>query len=102
MPIIYLIQNTLGHSKIGITSKTIEARLAQLMTGNSEHLNVVTTYTTEYPHQLEKMLHRFYGNKRIEREWFLLSQDEVKSFIETCQKLESRIIFLKEHNHYFK
>ena len=102
MSIVYLLVNTLNHYKVGITSKSIEKRMAQLMTGNSEHLNVVATYNTENALALEKMLHHYYASKRIEREWFMLTDTDVKSFIETCQKLESKIILLKEQNPYFK
>jgi hypothetical protein len=102
MSIVYLVVNTLNHYKIGISSKSIDERLAQLMTANSEHLNVVTTYNTEHARALEKMLHRYYGSKRIDREWFLLDKSDVKSFIDICKKLESKNILLKEQNPYFK
>lgn len=91
MGYIYLIGelDSLNTYKIGVTKhKNIEKRIAELQTGNAKELYVRTYFQSKYPYKLEKMLHRHYGHTHILNEWFTLTEDEAKNFIQTCEELE--------------
>ena len=57
--------------KIG-KSKNVDKRLCTLKTGN---LNLVLV--NSYEHIQEKELHRLYKHKKIEREWYELSSQDI-------------------------
>lgn len=103
MSFVYLIEerNGQGYYKIGSTrNKDIQKRLKQLQTGNADDLVLKDCFETEKPFKLEKMLHNKYQDKRLDGEWFLLDEDDVSSFQDTCQKYQDIIDSLKD-NPYF-
>ena len=101
MKSIYLIRNTgNGDYKIG-TSKTPEGRRKHLQTGNSEKIEIVKTYISEFSYKIEKTLHRKYDYLRKEGEWFELSMDDVHDFIPNCEKIDNIIKFLKDSGNIF-
>lgn len=61
--------------KIGKT-KDIKKRLSTLSTSN---LNLELILTTELE---EKLLHRIFKHKRVQKEWFILSEEDIYSIIE--------------------
>jgi Meiotically up-regulated gene 113 len=61
--------------KIGKT-KNIKKRLSTLSTSN---LNLELILTTELE---EKLLHRIFKHKRVQKEWFIISEDDIYSIIE--------------------
>jgi hypothetical protein len=101
MGFVYLISNDYNHYKIGITTKTVEKRIKQLQTGNSEKINLVKYYKTEHHRNLEAWLHRKFGANRLEGEWFDLDDAVVLDFENICKSLESTIILLKEQNPFY-
>lgn len=102
MGYVYLITNDYCHYKIGITTKTIEKRIKQLQTGNSEKIFIVKHYYTEHHRQLEAWLHRKFNDKRLEGEWFELDDSIILDFENICKSIESTIHLLKEQNPFYK
>lgn len=97
MGYIYLIGelDSLNTYKIGVTKhKNIEKRIAELQTGNAKELYVRTYFQSKYPYKLEKMLHRRFNPNHIINEWFELSEDDAKNFIQICEDLESTLDML--------
>lgn len=87
-----------GSYKIGSTRcKDIKKRLKQLQTGNSNSLVIKSSFETNYPFKIEKMLHAKFKNNRSIGEWFYLSKDEVVSFVDTCAKFEKSVISMKDN-----
>jgi hypothetical protein len=70
-----------GRFKIGITTKTVDVRLKQLQTGNSQELFIVNHYTSKNYRPIERYLHRKYCPDRAMGEWFSLSPEAVNNFI---------------------
>lgn len=98
MSYIYLIGelDSLNTYKIGVTKhKNIEKRISELQTGNAKELYVRTYFKSKYPYKLEKMLHRNYHKSHIINEWFELTEEEVKNFIQTCENFESTLDMLE-------
>lgn len=91
---VYLICNPAEDTyKIGRT-KDVGKRLKQLQTGCSAELFVVREHATEYPVQLERMLHTRFQNKRRINEWFRLDSRDIAGFEETCRKTDEIIRFM--------
>ena len=79
---VYLIKNPLTNIyKIGKTSD-LEARLAQLQTGNSVKLEVLCFIVTESDSELEQALHLKYATVRQSGEWFALSDAQIAEIME--------------------
>ena len=87
--------------KIGVTTGLIENRIKKLQTGNNSELHLISSFKTEYPFKLEKMLHLHYHAQRQNGEWFQLTDDDIKNFKNVCQEKENIIQILKKNNIFF-
>lgn len=83
--------------KIGMTKGSVEKRLKNLQTGNGTELHVVTSYHTDYPYKLEKMLHNHFHLKKEMNEWFTLTNDDILDFNGTCSDIEEVIKSLTDN-----
>jgi len=105
---VYLLLEVNQHGeeshKIGISKNDPTLRKKNLQTGNSNKIDVLKTYCSPHYKKIEQWLHGKYSNKKTEadNEWFILSNEEVMSFNETCKKIEDTINFLKKENHFYK
>jgi hypothetical protein len=102
---VYLIRQTDldGNElyKIGITKRRIETRLSCLQTGNPHKLDLQGFYKSEFYNKIEKWMHRKYTSKRLEGEWFDLTNKDVVNFHEDCKKIEATIKTLIAYNPFF-
>ena len=99
---VYLIQDGEKENtyKIGVTKNVVDYRKQELQTGNSSDLIIVNYFATPYPYKVESMMHRKHKSKNIINEWFLLSDEDVKSFINDCKTYENCILALKDNPFY--
>jgi hypothetical protein len=90
--------------KIGITKNDPEKRVKQLQTGNSGVVRLLQTYESANYKKVEQWLHGRYKWKQTEakNEWFNLTDDEIKSFLDECKKADTTIQFLLKENPFFK
>jgi hypothetical protein len=102
MGFVYLLTNDYNHYKIGITTRTIEKRLKELQTGNSEKIDIIKSFKTDHYFAVESWLHRKFKSKRLEGEWFDLDDSIISEFDNMCKEIESTVILLKEQNPFFK
>lgn len=102
MGTVYLLGDSRkeGVYKIGVTMGKVENRIKKLQTGNSGEIYLVSFYQTDYPFVMEKMLHTKYFSNRALGEWFELSDEDVISFLDNCEKIQENINVLKE-NYFF-
>ena len=104
MGFVYLIGeiDNIGKYKIGSTrAKNVNKRLKQLQTGNSSELFIKSSYETEHPLKLEKMLHNHFKSSNLIGEWFELCDDDVNNFNAICEEKEKTIEALKDNPFYF-
>lgn len=89
--------------KIGVTKNSVDKRIRQLQTGNSNVITLLHSYETEHYWNVEHMLHKRYMNQKTEtnNEWFHLEDEQVFNFIKTCEELNQRVILLKENNPFY-
>lgn len=100
---VYLIgeSDIPNHYKIGSTrSKDVNKRLKQLQTGNSSPLYIHSSFETQKPFKLEKMLHNRFKSQNMINEWFELDKSIADNFTKVCKKYQDIIDSLK-NNPYF-
>lgn len=104
MGLIYLInEDGTDNYKIGVTRSNSEThRKRNLQTGNSNKLETIYTFKTDYPYRIESMLHFHYFSKRGYGEWFQLTDDDVSKFLSLCDTLADRLKLLMENNYFFQ
>lgn len=99
---VYLLMSTDSDGekelfKIGITKSSIEKRIKSLSTGNPNKIILINSYTSKNYKDIEKWLHSRYSlNKTISKnEWFVLTDEQVINFVETCKKIDETINYIK-------
>lgn len=88
--------------KIGFTKNTPNQRLKTFETGNPNDLEVVEEFVTNYDTKLEVALHNRFRSKRVKREWFRLNENDISTFRESCEKMESNFELLEKDNYFFR
>lgn len=89
---VYLLR-TNEFYKIGIT-KNLSKRVKQLQTGNSEKIELICSYESDYAKKIEKTLHNKYASVKKTGEWFTLSVINELEFINECKAIEDNVKFL--------
>lgn len=99
---VYLLMSTDSDGetesfKIGITKSSIEKRIKTLSTGNPNKIVLISSYQSKNYKDIEKWLHSRYSLNRTtaKNEWFVLTNEQVMNFIETCKKIDETINFMK-------
>ena len=98
---IYLIQSSEnGKYKIGL-SVNPKKRIKQLQTGSGEELKLINIFKSEFPHLVEKGLHKHFNHLNAIGEWYNLSIKEELNFINECERFEKSIKILKDMGNEF-
>lgn len=82
--------------KIGVTRNLISKRMKQLQTGNSNDLQLIKSFKSQYPFKLESLLHRRFSYKRIQNEWFALDKSDIDNFESICNISEQNFEMLEK------
>lgn len=77
--------------KIGVTRGSVEKRLKKLQTGNPNEIYVIAQYETEYPFEIENLMHMKYFGRKVKNEWFELTNIDKGKFLEDCQNFEKNL-----------
>lgn len=88
---VYLISCEVGDSKrykIGYTRNSVEKRIKQLKTGNSNDLFLEKVFVSKWGSKIEAILHRKFSQYKISGEWFDLNQQQLDFFENDCKNLE--------------
>jgi hypothetical protein len=107
MGFVYLLMSTDSDGlkelfKIGVTKTNIGKRIKALSTGNPNRIILIDYYESKNYSKIEKWLHNRYFIKKTDanNEWFCLEGNDVKSFKETCKKIDETILILKDNPFY--
>lgn len=84
--------------KIGITKNDVSIRIKALQTGNPYKISLVDTFQSKWASKIENYLHLHFKEKNVLNEWFILNEEEVFLFKETCQKIENNFQLLEDNN----
>lgn len=71
--------------KIGATRRAVPDRIKQLKVGCPFPLEVVCTHDAEDAFGLERGFHHYFHDKRLEGEWFSLSEADVETIRRDCE-----------------
>lgn len=77
--VVYLIKSP-SHPdllKIGMSKDCGSTRLRSMQTGNPDQLTLVRQWNTNDPRALETALHRKFDRRRVQGEWFRVTEQEV-------------------------
>lgn len=100
--IVYIIKIESDNKyKIGYTKKKLSERIKNLQTGSPDNIIAISEFKTKYPTKLEKYLHRYYSDQRLEGEWFCLEESDIVKIKKQCLDFESNMDFLIESGNPF-
>lgn len=89
---VYIISDSKGTYKIGIANDPLR-RLTQLQTGHPSKLSILLLLKGST--QLEKELHQRFSTKRIQGEWFMLTNEDI---VQLQIDFADNITLLKDKN----
>ena len=101
---IYLVCSEINGQKlhkIGFTKRTPEKRIKEFKTGNASEIYLVDSFKSKWGTKVEAMLHRIYSSKKINGEWFDLSEEDVIMFKKHCISIDNNLKLITEQNTYF-
>ena len=87
--------------KIGYTRREVSKRIKELKTGNGSDLYLINSFKSKWGTKIESQLHRTFKSKKINGEWFDLTDEEVKSFITKCKLSHDTLEMITTHNTYY-
>lgn len=84
--------------KIGVTKGDIHRRIKKLQTGNPNEIFLVDYFETDYPFQVEHMMHLKYFSKRESGEWYAVPLMDKSKFREYCKCFNDKIEMTKNYD----
>ena len=87
--------------KIGYTRRPIEKRIKEIKTGNGHEIYLISSFKSKWGTKIEAQLHRTYKSKKVNGEWFDLTDDDVKVFNEKCKFTHDMIELITTKNTYY-
>lgn len=87
--------------KIGYTRRDISKRIKELKTGNGSEMYVIDSFKSKWGTKIESNLHKTFKSKKVNGEWFDLTDEEVKSFGEKCKLSHETLELITTQNTYY-
>ena len=87
--------------KIGYTRRKIEKRIKEIKTGNGSDIYLVNSFKSKWGTKIESHLHRVFSSKKVNREWFDLTDDDIKMFTEKCDLMHKTMEIITTKNSYY-
>ena len=94
---VYLITDNDSLFKIGRSVNT-ENRLKSLQTSNGRKLTILYEVECKHGTKVESIMHRRYSSKRINGEWFQLSNEECNNFINDVKSIDENLSYIFENS----
>jgi len=82
---VYLLECGDKH-KIGFTRNSIDKRIKQMKTGNSDEFKILGSFESKWGTKIESHFHRKYKWKKVSGEWFNLTEEDILTFELECQE----------------
>jgi len=87
--------------KIGYTRREVSKRIKELKTGNGSELYLIDSFKSKWGTKIESSLHRLYKPKKVNGEWFDLTDEDVKSFMVKCESIHETFEMITTNNTYY-
>ena len=89
--------------KIGYTRRKVEKRIKELKTANPYDFDIVKIFEADkYGSSIERNLHQHFRSKKIDGEWFSLSEEDVNEFESLCQNYYKNFEIVQNNNTYLE
>jgi hypothetical protein len=102
---VYLLCAEIGDErlyKIGYTRRPIEKRIKELKTGNAADFYIVDSFQSKWGTKIESILHRNLSSKKVNGEWFLLDDSDIKSFSKRCNEIHYNLELVSKSLYYLE
>lgn len=96
---VYLIREDTGNYKIGVSKLPVK-RLSELQTANSNKLILEKAVKVNNGFIVESLLHKCYGGKRLNGEWFSLDEKDLEVFETKALLYDRNYDLVKDQNTY--
>lgn len=100
---VYLICAEIGDErlyKIGYTRREVEKRVKELKTGNAADFYIVDSFKSKWGTKIEASLHRSFNLKKVNGEWFNLTNEDVSQFKNRCELLHKNFEIVSQTIYY--
>lgn len=87
--------------KIGYTRRPIEKRIKEIKTGNGSDIYLVESFSSKWGTKIEAQLHKQFKLKKVNGEWFDLSNEDVESFFRRCKTSHDMLELITRENTYY-
>jgi hypothetical protein len=87
--------------KIGYTRRPIEKRIKEIRTGNGSDIYLIDSFQSIWGTKIESNLHRQFKSKKVNGEWFDLTDDDVSSFFSRCKSSHDMLELITKDNTYY-
>jgi hypothetical protein len=87
--------------KIGYTRRTIDKRIKEIRTGNGSDIYLVESFSSVWGTKIESHLHKQFKTKKVNGEWFDLTDEDVESFIKRCESIHNVFQTIVTENTYY-
>ena len=88
--------------KIGYTRRDVETRVRELKTGNAADLFIVESFKSKWGTKIESQIHRRFRNKKVNGEWFDLTEDDIDGFIDICKHIDNNLEIVSQSTYYME
>lgn len=102
---VYLISSEIEGKKlykIGYTRKDVSKRINQLRTGNPGTFEIVDSFSSKWGTKIEANLHRQFKYKKVNGEWFDLTNEDISKFKSKCELLHNNFEVLTKTTFYLE
>lgn len=102
---VYLVCAEIGDErlyKIGYTRRPIEKRIKELKTGNAADFYIIDSFQSKWGTKIESILHRNLSSKKVNGEWFLLDDSDIKSFSKRCNEIHYNLELVSKSLYYIE
>jgi hypothetical protein len=87
--------------KIGYTRRPIEKRIKEIRTGNGSDIYLIDSFQSVWGTKIESNLHKQFKIKKVNGEWFDLTDDDVSSFRNRCKSSHDILELITKDNTYY-
>lgn len=88
--------------KIGYTRREVEKRIKELKTGNAADFYIVNSFKSKWGTKIESQIHQRLKYKKVNGEWFKLSDEDVDSFIDICEQIDNNLEIVSKGTYYME
>lgn len=88
--------------KIGFTRREINQRIKELKTGNVADFSIIDSFRSKWGTKIEALLHKNFKSKKVNGEWFLLEDSDIRNFRSLCESTHNNLEVVSQTSYYLE